>query len=113
MTRVIASRRKLPARPTVRVVSAAWLVVVPAFVAGVCWLCGFVALALIFAVTTAVMVLAIIAGFFELRRDRERTDERKGESTCSFARSFDFRHTDTAVMRAVYEELQANVAFPV
>src|SRR5262249_31590175 len=32
--------------------------------------------------------------------------EREGESTCTFARSFDYRNTDTWILRAVYEELQ-------
>ena len=113
MTRVIASRRKLPARPPLRVVSAWWLVVVPASIAAVCWLCGFALPAVIFAAFTAAMVLAIFGGRSELRRDQRLAAERSGESACSFARSFDFRHTDTAVIRAVYEEVQANVAFPI
>jgi hypothetical protein len=31
---------------------------------------------------------------------------RGGESICSFARSFDTRHTDTWVIRAVHQEIQ-------
>ena len=57
--------------------------------------------------------VAIAGGRFGRERDRQLAAERSGESTCSFARSFDFRHTDTAIMRAVYEELQANVAYPI
>jgi len=44
------------------------------------------------------------------RRQRKQlkdlADSRRGESLCSFARGFDFRNTDTWVIRAVYEELQ-------
>lgn len=43
---------------------------------------------------------------------------RSGENICSFVRAFDFRHTDTWVLRAVYEELSVflggdNHPFPI
>ena len=34
---------------------------------------------------------------------------RPGESICSFARAFDYRNTDTWIIRAVYEELQEHL----
>ena len=113
MTRVTASRRKLPPRQPERVVSDWWLVVVPAVIAAVCWVCGFRVPAVIFATVTVALGLTMSVARSGVGRQRQIATERSGESTCSFARSFDFRHTDTAVMRAVYEEVQANVAFPI
>jgi hypothetical protein len=113
MPRVIASRRKLPPRPADRVVSVWWLIVVPALVAVACWLIHFSATVFIFGFITVLLSVAIIEGRFQLVRERRVAAERSGESTCSFARGFDFRHTDTAVMRAVYEEVQPFVQFPI
>src|SRR5262249_46009301 len=39
----------------------------------------------------------------EARRDRRMADERKGQSSCLFARDFD-RSVDTWIVRGVYEE---------
>ncbi|MBN2180705.1 MAG: hypothetical protein JW715_02230 [Sedimentisphaerales bacterium] len=36
---------------------------------------------------------------------RNWAQSRSGENICSFVRAFDFRHTDTWILRAVYEEL--------
>jgi hypothetical protein len=39
-----------------------------------------------------------------------RARARRGESICAFARSFDAREVDTWVIRAVYEEIQSELA---
>jgi hypothetical protein len=54
----------------------------------------------------AFAVLGVI-GTIPYRREVTRlAREREGESTCTFARSFDYRNLDTWILRAVYEELQ-------
>jgi hypothetical protein len=61
-----------------------------------------VATALTFVLATA------IANTRRLHEElRQLAAQRQGESICQFVRSFDWRHTDTWVLRAVYEELQA------
>ena len=40
-------------------------------------------------------------------------EERKNDSICSLARSFDYRNVDTRIIRAVYEEVQLLCNFPV
>ena len=47
-----------------------------------------------------------------LLRERKRL-ARQGESICTFARSFDCRARDTWIIRAVYEEFEAAVGFPI
>ena len=54
-------------------------------------------------------VLAVAEG----RRQRRIAAERRDESICSFARSFDCRATDTWIVRAVFEELTRYVRFPI
>ena len=69
-------------------------------------------LALIYAHPATLLVIAGLAmlgavlGAAERRRLRRLAEERRGESICTFARSFDLRATDPRVVRAVYEELQ-------
>jgi hypothetical protein len=62
------------------------------------------------------MVTLIAAGAVAARFERARRSQwavnLPWDSTCSYARSFDFRQTDTLAMRAVYEELQPMVQFP-
>jgi len=48
-------------------------------------------------------VVAFLSVHFEKRRLREIAEKRRGESLCTFSRSFDCRHIDTWVIRAVYE----------
>lgn len=48
--------------------------------------------------------------WLQKRQLRMLASQRPGESICEFARSFDPRVIDTWVIRAVYEQLQANVA---
>jgi hypothetical protein len=56
------------------------------------------------------VVLGGILGADERRRLRRLAAERRGESVCTFARSFDLRVTDPRVVRAVYEEIQSYYA---
>ena len=55
----------------------------------------------------------IALGTVMQRRERKRlralAASRPGESLCSFARGFDYRNTDTWVIRAVYEDLQQHM----
>lgn len=60
---------------------------------------------------TAFLILAFCgyAAFInrrESRRFEAMSSIRDGESICSFARSFDTRHTDTWVIRAAHQEIQ-------
>jgi hypothetical protein len=55
-----------------------------------------------------IVAIAIYAGIETVRTrriHRRLVSERTGASICSFARAFDCQHTDTWVIRAVYEEL--------
>jgi hypothetical protein len=56
-----------------------------------------------------------IASIIEGRRLRRMAAERTGDSICTFARSLDFRHLDTQVIRATHEELQRHYggSFPI
>ena len=62
------------------------------------------------ALVVSVVVVALGAWLIiEGRRDAARlrgiAAAREGESICRFARSFDVRHVDTGIVRAVYEGL--------
>ncbi len=65
-------------------------------------------------VTLILLALGIVFHFYSTRKRRNdlRTlaNNRTGESICEFARSFDTRVVDTWVIRAVYEELQHELA---
>jgi hypothetical protein len=60
-------------------------------------------------------MVALLCGLlmWDSRREERRmaalkqflAEVREGESICTFARSFDWRHTDTWILRAVYEEM--------
>lgn len=52
-------------------------------------------------------------GVVEKRRQQRVAAERREESICSFARSFNCRATDTWIVRAVFEEAGAYVRFPI
>jgi hypothetical protein len=53
-----------------------------------------------------------IQSLIDRRRVRLIAGDRQGESLCSFVRSFDYRATDTWILRATYEQLQPLVGFP-
>lgn len=61
----------------------------------------------------ASMAMALPSAMKQFRRDSRRVRQlsasRAGETICQLARSFDCRRTDTWVLRAVYEELQAHI----
>lgn len=55
-------------------------------------------------------VIAFCGVLVSSGRDQQLAEERKGESICQFARSFDRRIVDTKIIRAVYEEF--STTFP-
>jgi hypothetical protein len=72
----------------------------------------------------AFLLVLLLYGWAQLELKKERlklqrlAEEREGQSICEFARDFDFRQVDTWVIRAVYENLQAQLehvcpAFPI
>lgn len=76
--------------------------------------------------TTAIVLLSLCAAFFFSHRIAKRKEDslrrlaaqREGKSICEFARDFDTRTVDTWILRAVYEQIQAQLnhvhpAFPV
>ncbi len=58
------------------------------------------------------LLLAIVFSIPDMRRAKRIAEERKGDSICTFARSFDVRAVDPWVLRAVYEELVELCGFP-
>ncbi|MCM5681578.1 hypothetical protein M8A51_18795 [Schlegelella sp. S2-27] len=70
------------------------------------------------AVLTVLFALAHLQGKREERKLLALAAARKGQTICEFARDFDARAVDTWIIRAVYEQLQAQLepmhpAFPV
>ncbi|MEQ8210475.1 MAG: hypothetical protein RH917_11650 [Lacipirellulaceae bacterium] len=67
-------------------------------------------------VLLAILAVAMFC-FIELKLDQSRIQrnlaDRQGESLCSFVRSFDYRNIDTWILRAVYEQIQPHVGFPI
>jgi hypothetical protein len=62
----------------------------------------------------AVVVISVLVQTrFDNRRQRRLAANRAGESLCTFARSFHYRKIDTWIIRAVYEQIQAEVQFPI
>jgi hypothetical protein len=61
-------------------------------------------------IISAITVLIWAETLWERRRRRRLAMSRSGESICSFVDSFDCRHTDTWILRAVYEELSRYLA---
>ncbi len=109
-----ASRLKLPLPKRPVPVIPTWaFVTLLVLTTGLCWWLHAFAAAIVFGFFTAVIFAAIIAAPFERRRLREQGARLPRDATCTYARSFDFRQTDTLVMRAVYEELQPFVGFPI
>lgn len=83
---------------------AAYLVFVSALLMRVVWEQPWIIVAL-------VVIVAVVAVYEEYRRYRYAR-QRVGESLCTFARSFDYRSIDTWIIRAVYEQVQPLVDFP-
>ena len=61
------------------------------------------------------LLCAIVAlmAWSDRRREDRLAAARAGETICSFVRALDIRSHDTWVVRAVYDELQASVTFPI
>ena len=106
-----ASRRKLPPwQPS----KPSWLVVLVVCTGTVLfWAANLIVPAVVFSVFAGLCLLGLVLSRFEVPRRRARAAQESPDAMCRFARSFDFRRTDTLVMRAVYEELQPVVSFPI
>ncbi|MDZ4657386.1 MAG: hypothetical protein SH868_07375 [Bythopirellula sp.] len=63
-------------------------------------------------IAALVVIVAVVAVYEKYRRYRYAR-QRVGESLCTFARSFDYRLIDTWIIRAVYEQVQPLVEFPI
>lgn len=113
----VASRRTLPPREIPRTISSrvgfAWFVALPVVVGVAAWVFHVPLIAVVCGSWLLVVFIGILAIPIDARRERRLAAERVGESTCTFARSFDFRRVDTRVMRAVYEGVQSYVRFPI
>src|SRR6266567_1500100 len=108
-----ASRLKLPPpRPPVPLIPPWAILAVFVSAAIGCWLLHFAVAAIVCGTLAILLAAAFVAARFERARQAERVANLPQDATCSYARSFDFRQTDTLVMRAVYEELQPLVEFP-
>lgn len=97
-----ASRRKLLPRPATQVVSKWWLMVGCILLCAVAWIWN----VLTFLAVGAIFVLWLIDVKLRQRKLQRIANGRVGESICSFARSFNFRKTDTLIVRSVHEEIQ-------
>jgi hypothetical protein len=109
-----ASRLKLPPAERPVPVIPPWLLLAILLCAtAACWWLHIIVGAVLFGIFAAVIVAASAAAPFLRRRQLEEAAKLPRDATCTYGRSFDFRRTDTLVMRAVYEELQPFVGFPI
>jgi hypothetical protein len=92
-----------------RVSGCAWGIIV-AVVGGLIY--AFAVQPSVLAGIAGIVVLAWGIGVIEKKRQLRVAAARRGESICTFARSFDCRRTDTWIVRAVWEELGNWCAFP-
>lgn len=91
--------RHMPPAPTRKLPPLAWL-----FFAIL--LTAFALMAWNYPVIICLWTLLIVASVvFDSWRKQRMIEWRAGESICQFARSFDYRKTDTRIIRAVYEEV--------
>ncbi|MFN2507445.1 MAG: hypothetical protein ABR589_01580 [Chthoniobacterales bacterium] len=106
-----ASRLKLPPwQPR----KPSWLAVATLCAGTVAfWAFHVIVAAVIFSVLAALCLLGLVMSRYEVPRRQALAAQQPPDAMCAFARSFDFRRTDTLVMRAVYEELQPVVPFPI
>ena len=113
----IASRRTLPPRTAPRTIGSwalfMWFVALPATAGAIAWRYHFTVILLICGSWLGLVLFGLLLTPLAARRVRRITAHRAGESTCTFARSFDFRGVDTRVIRAVYEEIQPEMEFPI
>jgi len=109
--KMLPSRRRLRPRPANRPVSAwkcvAFLIIVFAWGALLFGLMGFV----VFVVLFGMLLLGLALADNRASRLRCIAISRPDDSICTFARALDYRNLDTAIIRAVYEELQEYFSF--
>jgi hypothetical protein len=109
-----ASRRKLPSAEPLKAVISPWLLLILLVAAAaICWSLYSTVAAIIFTAFAALITAGIVTAPFTRRRHEEKLAKLPPSTSCSYARSFDFRHTETLAMRAVFEELQPLVEFPI
>jgi hypothetical protein len=109
--KILPSRRRLLPRTAERVISLWWFVAFLFLAAAACWFFGSRAGAIVFGSLAGLVLLGMALGARETRRLRRIVLGRGDESICTFARAFDCRRIDTAVIRAVYEELQHSFTY--
>src|SRR4051812_27052220 len=109
--KTLLSRHRLLPRPIERVVSIWWFIGLLLAASAVCWRFGSRAGCIVFAAFGAIIVVGMALATFETRRLRRIASARPDDSICTFARAFDCRSTDAAIIRAVYEELQHYYAY--
>jgi hypothetical protein len=108
-----ASRRKLPPAEPVKPRIPPWLLlIVLVGIAVACWLLHITVGAVIFGIFAAFLTASIVADPFVRQRREALAAQLLPAASCAYARSFEFRHTDTFAMRAVFEELQPLVKTP-
>ena len=96
--------RHMPATPEHKVSPLAYAVLL-AFGLGIVYLCW--RIPFVIAVVASIALLSWVVWIFERKRLAKLSANRHEDSICTFARSFDCRHVDTQIIRAVYEELQS------
>jgi hypothetical protein len=109
-----ASRRKLPSAEPLKAVISPWLLLILFLAAAaICWSLHATVAAVILTIFATLIAAGVVTAPFARRRHEEKLAKLPPNASCSYARSFDFRHTETLVMRAVFEELQPFVEFPI
>ena len=88
---------------------ARWMVLI-AFIGALLW--GIWERPFILLFIVVIVVLIVIEQRSRSKKLAKLSQERKEQSICDFARSFDYRSIDTWVIRAVYETIQEYVSTP-
>lgn len=111
--------RHIPSRRAVQHVARwAFSIILSSVAAALCWALPLFMLLPLVALLSALWVIARKSSRAQRDSLCRLAMERRGESICQFARSFDTRAVDTWVIRAVYDTLQQDLhdmhpAFPV
>ena len=77
------------------------------------WTFHLIVAAIVFSVLAGLCLLGFVLRPREISRRQAFAAQQPKAVMCAFARSFELRRTDTLIMRAVYEELQPVVSFPI
>lgn len=99
-----ASRHLLPL-PTQTASPFAWVYVV-GVLTGLGVVCYYFYPFLMLCSVGGIVAFGAVLYYRDLLRKRRLAASRPGDALCSFARACDFRHTDTWLIRATFEELQ-------